>query len=146
MGKSLFTAMQATRRAIDERFGKEPGAKPPVDFKQLEKEGAAIFGQTGLVGKEVKGDNKVVLKVKGTPWPPDGTDEYIAVKEADGWKLKSPEGIDLKKFEHKKAFFEAQKQVCVWITKEVKEGKYETRREAERAMAEALARVAKEYL
>src|SRR5579885_2060618 len=146
--KGLEEPQRQLNEALDAKFGKDPQAKQRPPFKEQ---------ITSLKAAEVKssakkGDHLVVLKIKTTAVK-DGKEETKeetmgAVKEGDAWKLLPP-GRDgtvdentLKQVTAQTVQFTAQipkiKEAMEKITKEVKDGKYKSREEAQKALDEFL--------
>ncbi len=136
--QSTLEAEQAREQlvaALDDKFGKttaNPKTNPTM------KEELMALKAMEIVEKGAVGMDKVILKIKVTTRGKGGEDlskevEWTALKETDGWKLLPPNTPDPKVLDVYRERMARLKAVTNRIKEEVKEGKYKTREEAEKA-------------
>jgi hypothetical protein len=149
----LVKAQWRLHDAINERFGKDPNEGPKPDLKaigdQSRKNRAGSFRKATVLSKKVRTDGSIELRTRFTPsWKGEDNpreETVIAVHERDGWKLIPPRFNP----EEDNSFIEfLRKQQAGYeqVGKRVKEGKYQSRDEAERSMAQAQVEAAQAML
>ncbi len=145
-----YDAIAAYRSALDQKFGKVPNAEAVPSFKDSLKS-----WKTEIIGEDSRSNDRVVFRIKWASKDAEGQDvetenKLTAVKEGSTWKLRlwntdwQPSSGSFKAIEMDTEEAKRRKEnTAKWtaaileLTKQVKEGKYQGRSEAEKAFANA---------
>ncbi len=126
--------------ALDEKFGKDPSERPQASLKDQ----LATLKSMDILEKTDRGKGVALLKIKSTSVH-DGKErtkeEYLlAVKEGNTWKLaplppridpkEDPQKLIEKETEQARTFATRYREGTEKVTREVKEGKYKSRKDA----------------
>jgi hypothetical protein len=148
----LKASEEAFRAACDKQFGKDSTAsiryRLPEIWRAEEnfREELATVTKLEIIKKEPAGDDRVLItvradvKVRNSPAPAVREERHLAVRQADGWKLMPEKLNDPARLRALKVQVEAFKkgpETMDRIAKEVGEGRYVNREEAQKALYNA---------
>lgn len=131
---------KAFAAALDQKFGKDPADRPHRSLKEQ----LTTLKTMAIASKTEQGKDRMLLKVKSTTVL-DGKEQtkeenLLAVKEGDTWKLaplpprldavEDPQKLVDKELQQARQFAAHYREGTGKVTREIKEGKYKTRKEA----------------
>ena len=152
----LQASEEAFRAACEKQFGKDSTASARYRLPEIWKseqnfrDELSTVTKLEIIKKEPAGDDRVLITVradvrlKSSPAPATREERHLAIKQADGWKLMPEKLNDPTRLRALKVQVEAFKkapEALDRIAKEVTDGKFRTREEAQQAAFNAFVAV-----